>query len=441
MKLLNFLPFAALFVLAACDSDGVVRPPPADVRMLHAAPNYNTIGFLREENAEAILDFGQGSAVRFDSGQYDFHMDTVPVGASAVFRALSFSADLSPDLDYTLVLIAPSGPLEVMTVTTPDVDPASGRTRITVVHAHPSLGAVDVHLEIEGTALSSATVRASLGFGPAPTVFEVPSEIYHLFLTTAGDPNDVIYESTDLFIVPNDDFVYVISDPANQGFSPLAVTEVGTNTRRIGDANELSAIRFLQGIDDRLDRDIILENQTVTPFLTNLAFGDLIDYVDITRALHTVGLTPAGNNTVLEDSLIYTAVAGRYSTIIYAGNPSDEVSGLVLLEDKRSITGQATVTIMNVAGLFESLEIFIESPGTDISAETPVVTLAAPGLQDRAAFVPGDYEVTVRDLTSGSIVAGPTPLALADGGVYNLRLQNAATGSSVDTIFIDDSPP
>jgi len=188
MKIVHFFSLMSFIVLVGCDGEGVIRPLPTTLRVFNAASNMEVVAFLREESLVAQMNYGEGQLTSFDSGQYDFHVEHAPGGTNEAVRAFSVSETLSPDLDYTFVVIAPAGQPEAFKVTTeePPDEPTSGR--ITIVHAFQGMGDLDVYLEAPGTIPSNAQPQGSVSFGPNALTFDIAPDIYHLYLTAAGDP-------------------------------------------------------------------------------------------------------------------------------------------------------------------------------------------------------------------------------------------------------------
>jgi hypothetical protein len=96
---------------------------------------------------------------------------------------------------------------------------------------------------------------------------------------------------------------------------------------------------------------------------------------------------------------------------------------------------------MNAAGLFDIVSVYIATPGTAIETTFPRVVFSPPDFTNRQGFVPGDYEITVRDQDTLAIVAGPVPVTLADKGVYGLLLTNAADSVTIDLQYFYDFAP
>jgi hypothetical protein len=321
-------------------------------------------------------------------------------------------------------------------------DPASDDSaRITLVHGFVGLGPLDVYLEPSGTDLTTVLPRGRVDYGPTGLSVELLPGAYSIFLTAPDDPTDIVFESFDQSLSLSTDDFFVISDPGLQGTLNILVSRISTTTGRIGQVGQGSELRVIQGVDDRLDRDIYIDTTAVAPLFPAQPFGVLSPYMDVTVAQHMVITTPAGNPGTEEASIGYFAIPGRTATAVIAGDTTDGVSTHMVVEDNRSIAGQATVRIYNAAGQFDSSAIYIEEPGTDVTTVNPLVNIFPPQSQQRIPLLPGDYEITIENLATSTILAGPLAVTMNDGGVYGILLINGPDANTVDIVLFDDFVP
>lgn len=433
---------SAAVLVSACDSEGITRPPPTEVRFFHAAPNYEQIQFLREEQTEAILTLGDGTGTSFDSGPYDFSLLYTPVGA-APDRLYTAAQNLSPGRDYTFVIVAPDGNMQFLAASTESITPGDDTARITFVHAHPDLGNLDFYFVAPETPLAGISPGDSTDFGPDPAVFEVAPGSLRMYITSAGNPADVLFESSDIQISGGSDNVFVVFDSAGQSVSELSVSAIiGTNSARISQVGINSVLRAVQAVDDRADRDVLLDG-AAPPLFPALPFGELSAYAPLPSSPHDFSLTPVNSPGTIEDSFEgVNTIPGRAYTLIFAGDTTEGIDSAVTAEDTRSIEGQSIVRAFHAAGLFDQIAVYIHQPGTDISTVAPIISFnQAPDVTPRLPLLPGDYELTIQDSVTDAILLGPVALTLADGGVYGFLLTNSADSSSIDIEYIYDLAP
>jgi DNA-binding beta-propeller fold protein YncE len=355
---------------------------------------------------------------------------------------LTFSADVTPDLQYIYVAIAPNDVLQILAASIPNFPAGSTSARYSIIHAFPAEGALDVYLVPAGTALGSVAAQGSITFGPTPATFAVTPETLRLYLTPAGDPNTILFESTDLVALTGTDNVLVVHDVSGQTPVSLGVSlMIGDTTLRVNRQGDGALLRVVQGVDDRLARDVILDDAATTPLFSSQPFGELSEYTPVSAAEHTLTLTPVGAPATEESSAIFTTVAGRYYTAIYAGDTTTGIDGIVAAEDPRPIVNQSSLYIANAAGLFGDLRFYILPPGTDVNLVAPRILFTAPHFPARTSLLPGDYEITVVDDQTRAVLAGPEPVTLAEKGVYGVLLLNAADNVTIDLEYFYDFSP
>jgi hypothetical protein len=281
-----------------------------------------------------------------------------------------------------------------------------------------------------------------VSFGPTPATTEVAPQVLRLYLTPAGDPNTVLFESTDLSAVAGADHFFVVHATGGQTPIDFAVSEITGTGLRVSRQGEGALVRVVHGVDDRVARDVILDTETMTPLFSALPFGEISTYVPVTAAVsHAFKLTPIGTPGTEEAKIEFTPLPGRYYTVVFAGDTTGGITGRAMIEDQRRIVGQSSLYVVNAAGLFDLLEFYVLPPGGAILPAFLRAVLPAPEYTvQRIPVVPGDHDITVQDLETEAVVAGPVPMTFAERGVYGVLMLNAADNVTVDLQHFYDIP-
>lgn len=443
MRFATLLLLVAFAAMAGCDSEGRVRPPQTTLRFFHASPNFGTFAMLRERRPEAIVDFGGGATVHFDSGPYDFNLESSPPGVGVPpVTHVTQSLNLSAGMQHTFVAVSPGDQPQLLVSSIADFPAGSANARYSIIDAHPTQGAMDVYLVAPGTLLGGVAPQGNLSFGPTPATILVAPQTLRLYLTPAGDPNTVLFESADLAVAAGSDHFFVVHATGGQTPIDFAVSEITSTGLRIGRQGENALVRVVQGVDDRIARDVLLDTETMTPLFSAQPFGGLSTYVPVSASVqHTLKLTPVGTPGTEEATIDFTPLPGRYYTALFAGDTTDGITGRMMIEDPRPIVGQSSLYFINEAGLFDLLLTYVLPPGGDINTAFPRAALPAPEYTvQRIALAPGNYEVTVQDSETDAVVAGPVPMTFAERGVYGVLMLNAADNVTVDLQHIYDIP-
>lgn len=429
-------------VLAGCSGgEGRTRPPPASIVVINAVPGYGNLDFRREENDSiAVLAFGEGASDSFDSGPYDFNVDLLPSGTSARFRLATVSATLAPNGRYVFVLSEDgNGTISPFVVEAPNTSPSGSEAQTLIIDAAASGGSYDVYLEPEGTDLLTATSLGNIGYRQHLPPTTRTDGAYRLYLTAPGDPTDVRFESESITLPPGTSSIMTIKDEGGVGVGTLDLVFFGTTSVVFTDANVQSGLRVINAIADMTDRDITLDGAYTPPLFPAVAYGTATDYAEAAPGTHEVNVTPVGN-PVDELASAVGLIEARLHTILISGDTTTGLGRAILTDDPRPRNGESTIRFLNGASLLGPIEFYFNPPGYDINSPfvAPQTLLNAPGGSERGTFPPGEYELTLRDLDTQAIVAGPTTVTLTGGGVYEILAVDAVGGSTADVVFLGD---
>jgi hypothetical protein len=419
-----------------CDQ-GRQAPAKTTVQVVHAAPGFAGISFLREQRNEADLTYKSSSVLSFDEDQYDFNLYTVPAGSSTRSLERSFSQQVLAGTRYTFVLAEVGGLLEPVILEAPEVDDTATTAQVHAFHAAGTVPAVDVFLEPAGTDLGTATPLGSLSFlqGAAPTTRDAGD--YEVTVTEAGNPAAVLLASTALTLSAATSQALVIVDGANEGTAPLAVTVVGNSSAVLIDKNLEAGMRVVNAAADMAARDVAVGGQFSPPRYSAVPFATLSSYEALAVGDSTINVTPAGNPGAIEVESTVSAAGGRLYTLLVTGEPG-ALAATSLPDDRRPIGDRARVGLLNGATQFEQLNFYIVPPGTDTSTVNAVTTLNAGNGVQYAELTPGDYDLVLRDVETEAIVAGPQTVTLTAAGVFGMLAIDGADAATAAIVLYDD---
>jgi hypothetical protein len=429
---------ACALAAAGCD-EGRSTLPKVGVRVVDAAASRGTISFLREQQTEATLEYRGGSGdLVFDEDTYDFNVEVTPPGTSTPSLIGTFSQEVVSGTDYFFVLSESGGKIEPIVVATPTFASATD-TQITVVHAAAAVAPLDAYVVAEGGDPASGTALGNVAFQGNVEPAAVEAGDYQLVLTEASNPANVLFRSQTLTLDAGQSVQFVIVDDTGEGLAPFSVTESGPGGSTVlFDQNTPSGIAVINAATDGEARDVYLDEDYSAPLAAALASPAVSAVVQIPVGDHKLTVTPAGNPGVIEAEESFTAVRGAVETELVSGDPGSlTIAGAQ--DDRRLLTGQARVRFIDTASLFEGLYIFVGLPGTAISDMSPLLPVVAPEISQRVAFPPGDYELTLFDPTTSTVVAGPTAITFTEG-LATVLLANGASGSTADVVRLEGFP-
>ncbi|HEX9876624.1 MAG TPA: DUF4397 domain-containing protein [Gammaproteobacteria bacterium] len=429
---------AASACLAACD-EGRVNPPDAGVRVVHAAPNLGPVVFRRVQANATTLNYRVSAGFSFDVDEYTFSLSLLAIDGS-VDDTLTFTRELVEGSEYTFLLREVGGVPQVRVTETdaPGSSVGAGNSRLAAIHAAPSFGPIDFFVDAPGFDPSAATPWGSIDYDEdiLPEAFAAAN--YEIVLTEAGNPANVLLRSEQFALGGSQNLVLVIMDGAGQGLAPIAITVVGAGDAELVDGNLDPGIRVINAVDGGGAIDAGIDTELDPPVIANVASLTMSDYATIPAGDHELNVTPAGNPGVLETEAAFTAPLGRLGTWLVSGEPGTVFAGFDV-DDRRVLPNEAKLNLYDGSTEFDNVDVFIVEPGTDIDGVDPTMVTGALGTRVLGRrFVPGNYELILRETDTDSVVGGPVDISLADGGYYSVLLTNAAGGGALDVTLLDD---
>jgi hypothetical protein len=437
---MTWFGYIALLALAltGCDQ-GRQTPPNVDVTVINAAPSYTSLTFVRARDLlNAItLQYRESTLQSYNVDQYDFYVEHTATGSNTTNQLATFSSTLTAERAYQVVIAESGGTIQPIAIERPPFDPASSSTEVSLVHAASTLANIDVYLEAPGTDLSAATALGAVDFlGDLPAATHAPGD-FRLFLTAAGDPSTVIFESLTFTLAAGQSNSFVLTDGAGEGVADLVVLRVGAGAALLFDADEVAGVRVVNAVSDRADKDVYLDSDVTTPLFAALPFGGVSDVQELPYGSHVLNVTPTGNPGTVELAQTAGLGAGGIYTVIATG-ATGSVTGAVVLENRRPLADLARLQIINAAPTPGDLAFYIRVPDTDTAGLAPDAYTVAPTVTPLVDLPPGTYEFSVRNSDGTTLLAGPTPFTVAAGGNYGFLVLDAVGGSTVDVVLIDD---
>ncbi len=441
MKPQSLLTLAILLSLGVSGCDGGrENPPNVTVSFIHAAPSQGVISVRRQERLEADLSYRESGTASFDADTYDFHFDIVPAGAAPV-RAVSFTHELVPETDYTIVATEIGGQFQQLIVEAPSFDPDSTSAQVASLHVAPTLGAVDVFLEAPGAVLLSAVPLGTISFGEDLAPGTTGAGDYEFTVTAVASPATVLLRSTPFTLAAGQAALFAIIGGANEGLAPLSVTVTGGANFSFVDSSLLSGIRVINAISDRSVLDVGIDNEFSPPLFPAVVFDSVSAYSLIAPGMHDLTARSTVNPAVSEMAFPFALDAGRLGTFFIANAPGATATSFSV-DDRRPIAGEAKISLYNAAQLFVFVDIFIAPSGTDLNTVLPAASLLPGGSLPGLPIAEGVFDVTMRDGGTETVLAGPTPITLNAGGFYGILITDSvgAPGATVDLNLLDDFP-
>ena len=426
-RLSIFAACAALF-LGACGESSLPDPSgKGSVRAINAIPASPGITFLIEERSLGVIEYqGGNTATAFDNFTYNFNFEVLYLGDTEPTRIATQQLQVTADTDHIFVL---GGTLDNPTVTvweSPEREWSGSETDFELRFGHlaGTYGDIDIYAVPESEVASANNLADTLSFGEVGTASLVAEGTYTFVATTAGDIDDVVYQSGAIAFVAQTSLLVAFFDGDENDLSPVAARGIYQASGTIGFADDRidPTMRYIHASADLGPVDIYDDEALANRVIAGQVFGDIS--ADIPReagswtATYTV---PNDNGVVLFDQDINTVNGTR--TTLYALGQGGEYGGVVLRRNQRSVSTYAQFNFFQASSNHAAVDIYIGDPGTLVDDASPRVTNIPLGLSTgNNPIAAGDYEIYVTPNGEKTVLAGPFAVSAALGDVVEFLI-------------------
>lgn len=428
-------------VLTACGGSSS-SDDDAYVRVLHASPDAPAVDVLIDGKAVLTnVSYQQGS----DYLKVGDGTRTVALrvhGTDTI--ALEADFDLADDNYYSIIAQNNVASLELETLN--DTERRNnGSNDVTVVHASPAAGDVDIYVTAADAELPASPTLDNVSFDQNATLEEIAAGNYQVRIT-GSSATDVVYNSGTLAISSD---VTAVAVNSTKGASPASLLIWAGSVTPVLDAT--AEVRIVHAVDsvtvdvfaggNELLGDFAYKDTTIgatgasaTGYLT-VAAGDL----PVAIAAANAGIDSALSN--LSGTL--TLERGESYTVIAAGDSNQLAQAqLIVLTDNRSASADdaADVRLVHAAAApaADPVDIYVSAAGDDISTAEPNFPDVEIGTATGYTALDGStaYDVTIAaDGTKTAAISGLTNLTFGDASVTTAI---AIGTNALDKIILDD---
>jgi hypothetical protein len=207
-----------------------------------------------------------------------------------------------------------------------------------------------------------------------------------------------------------------------------------------GCGHSQARLRVVNALLNSSSLDIVVNSKTLA---SNIAYSTASKYVFVNAGSSSVQINLAGTSTNVLSST--PALATRTdTTVIVAGRSNANVNSLVLLDDNSMPpVGEMKLRIVNAAPDLGTVDVYVTSANTDITALGP--TIAALGYGTASTYIVlggGSYQIQMTATGTKSVLVNTGTITLNNGDVNTAVALNPTSGSSrFGAILLTDAPP
>ena len=434
-RLTTLLAFLIMPMLVACggssNSDFTLPQQGAELRVTHASPDAPAVNvYVDGAVALEAVGFKQSSGlIEFDEpGSVDVEVRGIlPDGSEvSVIGPVELSLARGERTDVIAVgkLFNASGGINIAAqVLGPvEIDTAIEDVRVSVLHAAPDAGEVDIYVTGPDDALSSVLpITAAFGGSAGPLSLE-PDVEYRVRITPEGG-SAVVFDSGALSFAAGDEILLTaVENTYKVGRSPVTLLAVGPDgAAELVDVETGAEVRVVHNAADTPAVDVWVDGAEVIDALT---FPDATAYDAIQAPAGTYNVVVAADadSSIAPIDVDLALEATRSYTVVAVGSLIDSTLGPVLtVDDRRSIATEARVEVIHGSYQVASqipVDIYLTADGVIADADAAISGLAYQETTGQIPLSPGDYWVTVTAAGDKSVVAFDSGGTLAlEGGV------------------------
>ncbi len=441
----------ALPLVFACsdsnnDSDNAVEA--AQLRLTHASPDAPAVNvYVDGELALEGVEFKQSSGlIPLAAGTVDVEVrGLLPDGSELSVIgpvALDLQQGIRTDVLAVGKLLDAQGGLSIAPQVLDPVDIEQGieDVRVTVVHAAPDVGQVDVYVTAPEDALEGGSpITAAFGDAAGP-VSLMADTAYRVRITPAGTSTVVFDSGTLSFGAGTELVVAAVENTYGVGSSPVTLLAIGAEgASEVLDAAMGGAVRVVHNSADTPPVDVLVNGTEVldaVPFAAASSYSDL----EAPAGTYNVVVAADADNSIAPIDIDLTINAAESYTAIAVGSFADSsIEAILTVDDRRKLATAAVVEVIHGSYLAAAeipVDIYLTPDGV-IADEAPAVAgLAFGETTGQLQLAPGAYWVTVTAADDKSVVAFDSGAALAlDAGVnYTVIARDP------DPVTFDGSP-
>ena len=320
--------------------------------------------------------------------------------------------------------------------------------RVTVLHAAPEVGTVDVYVTAPDDDLANNTPVAALSFGEAAGPVAISADTQYQVRITPTGTVDVVYDSGEASFPAGTELVLAAVENTFKLFpSPVTLLAIGSDSAsQIPDIATGAAVRVVHNSADTPAVDILVNGSIA---IADLTFPNATQYdqLEAPAGTYTVAVAAAADPSVQPIVEEVTLSQTDSYTVIAAGSLANDALEAIITNDvRRNIATAAIVRVVHgaYAAVDIPVDIYLTSDGVIADAEPVITGLAYGEATAQLQATPNNYWVTVTAAGDKSVVAFDSGGTLAlDGDVnYTVIARDPGQGQAgmplIDVTVLSD---
>jgi len=446
-RILVVLACSATLLISGCSSDSSLPEATgkASLRAINAIPTSPAISFLIEERNIGVAAYkGSTAPARYDDLTYTFNFEAFYAGESSPRRIASQFLDVEAGKDYVFLI---SGSLASPTITIWQRDERTFDEADTVfagnfAHASVSLGELDYYFADAAVAPALGNQAATLSFGQTSEAADYAEGDYVLTITTAGNPNDVVFTSDATTYNARDTYQLTSFDGDISNTAPVFVRAFSAagGTAAVPDVSFPPTVQFLNASMDLGSSDIYDDEMLTSLRVANHDFLDASSELDVAVGALNFYYTPAGDTSAILLETNFPAFGGtRYRSV--ATGVAGSLVAVTSIPDVTPVETHAKFLSFHTSNNFDFVDLYLVDSDVGIEDLLPVRRGLARGEVAQPLALPADtYDLYVTEIDQKVALAGPYRLTVGIGDIVDLLIVDTVDPAVLDVLFLSGGP-
>ncbi|MBZ9612887.1 DUF4397 domain-containing protein [Rheinheimera maricola] len=257
----------------------------------------------------------------------------------------------------------------------------------------------DLYISNSEQAFADATLVTTLSYQQISEPVEFALGNYKIYLTDAGSREPVFISPTYHFSYLTE-YVLVPRLASGPLRGNIAVDIIGNSTTvsTLSDLDAVAQFRLYNSIDNLLNTQVMLNNETL---LTELSSDTFSDYVQLDAADYRLTATDSSNAIVIKNALL-TLNQGESKAMVLYTNEYNAASAIVVEESLLPQIYDFDINVVNVIADYTALSLYFVAPSQTIDTTDLYISSLKYAAQTAISLPDGEYRVLLVHTDSNS---------------------------------------
>lgn len=407
------------------------------LRLVNTLPDSPTLLAGLDGLTLTRVSFAQATQLQqLASGKYAIDVQYIDPNAVTVTLINKEQTTLEADTQATVFIVGTLNDRHTKTVVNPLPAITAGNAEVQVMQTVASQSSLDVYLTDAAADIATTPKLTTLAFDQVSDLTTLTAGTNYRLRVTAAGSTTVLYDSGVFPIADMTRVMFVVVDYFGPGGSGFRVVQLN-NQNATNFPNEALpvAFRVANMIDDVPSADLYVGPVAGTPTFAGVAFGSVAPLQQFPAGTLACTLTVAGDPaTVLFTGNVALTPSETRTLVLTKG--VGNAASRITIDNTRPISSEGQLQIVNAAPSSTPTDMFLIPPG-QLTTNTTAKVVNQPLLSIAGAIAAaGTYDVAFTPTANTTPIAGPVPLAIANGDIHTIYVIDAAGGGAPYQIVV-----